>query len=48
MWVLVASSPLYQLMDTTEHLGYEVCVYAQVPDMGNGLVVAMPLFENFH
>ncbi|KAH9925766.1 uncharacterized protein B0H18DRAFT_1085192 [Fomitopsis serialis] len=34
--VLVASSPLYQPVDTAEQLGYEVRVYARVPDMGDG------------
>ncbi|KAI0946509.1 hypothetical protein AcW1_009952 [Taiwanofungus camphoratus] len=32
--VLVASSPLYQPMDEAEQLGYEVRVYARVPDTG--------------
>ncbi|KAI9465826.1 hypothetical protein BJY52DRAFT_1202082 [Lactarius psammicola] len=34
--VLVASSPLYQPMDPAAQLGYEVHVYARVPDTGNG------------
>jgi hypothetical protein len=34
--VLVASSPLYQPMDTAARLGYEVHVYARVPDTGGG------------
>jgi hypothetical protein len=34
--VLVASSPLYQPMDTAEQLGYEVRIYARVPDTGDG------------
>ncbi|EPS93184.1 hypothetical protein FOMPIDRAFT_1136691 [Fomitopsis schrenkii] len=34
--VLVASSPLYQPVDTAEQLGYEVRVYARVPDTGDG------------
>ncbi|KAI0266346.1 hypothetical protein BC834DRAFT_842991 [Gloeopeniophorella convolvens] len=34
--VLAASSPLYQPMDTAAQLGYEVHVYARVPDNGNG------------
>ncbi|KII84024.1 hypothetical protein PLICRDRAFT_46825 [Plicaturopsis crispa FD-325 SS-3] len=34
--VLVASSPLYQPMDEAERLGYEVRVYARVPDTGGG------------
>ncbi|KAJ7202072.1 hypothetical protein GGX14DRAFT_654704 [Mycena pura] len=34
--VLVASSPLYQPMDSAERLGYEVRVYARVPDLGDG------------
>ncbi|KAJ7849649.1 hypothetical protein B0H14DRAFT_2356094 [Mycena olivaceomarginata] len=34
--VLVTSSPLYQPMDTAERLGYEVRVYARVPDLGDG------------
>lgn len=33
---VVASSPLYQPMDTAEQLGYEVRVYARVPDTGDG------------
>lgn len=33
---IVASSPLYQPMDTAEQLGYEVRVYARVPDTGEG------------
>ncbi|KDQ53938.1 hypothetical protein JAAARDRAFT_61024 [Jaapia argillacea MUCL 33604] len=34
--VLVTSSPLYQPMDSAEQLGYEVRVYARVPDTGDG------------
>ncbi|KAF7311644.1 hypothetical protein MKEN_01067700 [Mycena kentingensis (nom. inval.)] len=34
--VLVTSSPLYQPMDMAERLGYEVRVYARVPDLGDG------------
>ncbi|KAI0254546.1 hypothetical protein BJV78DRAFT_924410 [Lactifluus subvellereus] len=34
--VLVASSPLYQPMETAAQLGYEVQVYARVPDTGDG------------
>lgn len=34
--VLAASSPLYQPMDSAEKLGYEVRVYARVPDTGDG------------
>ena len=34
--VLVTSSPLYQPMDAAEQLGYEVRIYARVPDMGDG------------
>jgi hypothetical protein len=34
--VLAASSPLYQPMDMAERLGYEVRVYARVPDTGDG------------
>jgi hypothetical protein len=34
--VLVASSPLYQPVDTAAQLGYEVHVYARVPDAGDG------------
>ncbi|KAJ7457181.1 hypothetical protein B0H11DRAFT_1818382, partial [Mycena galericulata] len=34
--VLVTSSPLYQPMDSAERLGYEVRVYARVPDLGDG------------
>ncbi|KAL4063423.1 hypothetical protein V8B97DRAFT_1864026 [Scleroderma yunnanense] len=33
---LVTSSPLYQSMDTAEQLGYEVRIFARVPDDGNG------------
>lgn len=34
--VLVASSPLYQPVEPATQLGYEVHVYARVPDTGNG------------
>lgn len=34
--MLVASSPLYQPVNTAEQLGYEVRVYARVPDTGDG------------
>ncbi|KAI0311497.1 hypothetical protein OF83DRAFT_1177511 [Amylostereum chailletii] len=34
--VLAASSPLYQPIDAAEQLGYEVHVYARVPDTGDG------------
>lgn len=34
--VLVASSPLYQPVESATQLGYEVHVYARVPDTGNG------------
>ena len=34
--VLVASSPLYQPVEPAAQLGYEVHVYARVPDTGNG------------
>ncbi|TDL18993.1 hypothetical protein BD410DRAFT_774362 [Rickenella mellea] len=34
--VLATSSPLYQPMEGAEHLGYEVRVYARVPDTGDG------------
>ncbi|KAI0674237.1 hypothetical protein C8Q78DRAFT_966287 [Trametes maxima] len=34
--VLVASSPLYQPMHSAEELGYEVRIYARVPDTGDG------------
>ncbi|KAF7322666.1 hypothetical protein HMN09_00045200 [Mycena chlorophos] len=34
--VLVTSSPLYQSMTVAERLGYEVRVYARVPDLGDG------------
>ncbi len=34
--VLVTSSPLYQPMDSAEELGYEVRIYARVPDTGDG------------
>ena len=33
---VVASSPLYQSMESAEQLGYEVRVYARVPDLGGG------------
>lgn len=33
---VVTSSPLYQPMESAEQLGYEVRVYARVPDMGDG------------
>ncbi|KAF7976139.1 hypothetical protein HWV62_7439 [Athelia sp. TMB] len=33
---VVTSSPLYQPMDSAEQLGYEVRVYARVPDTGDG------------
>ncbi|KIY61325.1 hypothetical protein CYLTODRAFT_427593 [Cylindrobasidium torrendii FP15055 ss-10] len=35
--VIVASSPLYQPMHSAEMLGYEVRVFARVPDMGDGM-----------
>ncbi|KAH8109483.1 hypothetical protein DFH11DRAFT_1812575 [Phellopilus nigrolimitatus] len=35
--VLATSSPLYQPMEGAERLGYEVRVYARVPDLGDGL-----------
>ncbi|OCH88071.1 hypothetical protein OBBRIDRAFT_780753 [Obba rivulosa] len=34
--VLVTSSPLYQPMDSAVQLGYEVRIYARVPDTGDG------------
>jgi hypothetical protein len=34
--VLVASSPLYQPVEPASQLGYEVQVYARVPDAGDG------------
>jgi hypothetical protein len=34
--VLVASSPLYQPVEPASQLGYEVHVYARVPDTGDG------------
>jgi hypothetical protein len=34
--VLVASSPLYQPVEPASELGYEVHVYARVPDTGDG------------
>ncbi|KAF7295150.1 hypothetical protein MIND_01053600 [Mycena indigotica] len=34
--VLVTSSPLYQSMAVAESLGYEVRIYARVPDLGDG------------
>lgn len=37
--VLATSSPLYQPMDGAERLGYEVRVYARVPDLGEGPVI---------
>ncbi|EGN94319.1 hypothetical protein SERLA73DRAFT_77737 [Serpula lacrymans var. lacrymans S7.3] len=33
---LVTSSPLYQPVDTAEQLGYDVRIYARVPDSGDG------------
>ena len=33
---VVTSSPLYQPMESAEQLGYEVRVYARVPDLGDG------------
>lgn len=33
--VLATSSPLYQPMEGAEHLGYEVRIYARVPDVGD-------------
>ncbi|ESK92550.1 hypothetical protein Moror_4426 [Moniliophthora roreri MCA 2997] len=35
--VLVTSSPLYQPMDSAEQLGFEVRVFARVPDLGDGM-----------
>lgn len=35
--VLVTSSPLYQSMESAEQLGFEVRIYARVPDMGDGM-----------
>ena len=35
--VLVTSSPLYQPMESAVRLGYEVRIYARVPDMGDGM-----------
>ncbi|KAF9261173.1 hypothetical protein L218DRAFT_931544 [Marasmius fiardii PR-910] len=35
--VLVTSSPLYQPMDSAELLGFEVRVFARVPDLGDGM-----------
>jgi hypothetical protein len=32
----VASSPLYQPVEPASQLGYEVHVYARVPDTGDG------------
>ncbi|KAF9477229.1 hypothetical protein BDN70DRAFT_118625 [Pholiota conissans] len=34
--VVVASSPLYQPMESIEQLGYELRVYLRVPDLGDG------------
>ena len=34
--VLAASSPLYQPMEPAQQLGYEVHIYARVPDTGDG------------
>lgn len=36
---LVTSSPLYQPMDTMVRLGYDVRIYARVPDYGTGTVL---------
>jgi hypothetical protein len=33
---VVTSSPLYQPMESAEQFGYEVRVYARVPDLGDG------------
>jgi len=33
----VASSPLYQPIESAEQLGYEVRIYARVPDLGDGM-----------
>jgi len=35
--VLVTSSPLYQPVESAVQLGYEVRIYARVPDMGDGM-----------
>ncbi|KAJ3785010.1 hypothetical protein GGU10DRAFT_13027 [Lentinula aff. detonsa] len=35
--ILVTSSPLYQPMDGAESLGFEVRIFARVPDMGDGM-----------
>ncbi|KAJ3712907.1 hypothetical protein C8R42DRAFT_780303 [Lentinula raphanica] len=35
--IMVASSPLYQPMDGAESLGYEVRIFARVPDTGDGM-----------
>ncbi|KIK63969.1 hypothetical protein GYMLUDRAFT_71434 [Collybiopsis luxurians FD-317 M1] len=35
--VLVASSPLYQPLQSAERLGFEVRVFARVPDTGDGM-----------
>ncbi|KAH9050214.1 hypothetical protein EDB84DRAFT_587707 [Lactarius hengduanensis] len=40
--VLVASSPLYQPINAAARLGYEVHVYARVPDNGDGADRAPP------
>ena len=33
----MTSSPLYQPMESAERLGYEVRVFARVPDLGDGM-----------
>ncbi|KAJ7598867.1 hypothetical protein C8J56DRAFT_1039745 [Mycena floridula] len=35
--VLVTSSPLYQSIEGAQQLGYQVHIYARVPDTGNGM-----------
>ncbi|KAF5391227.1 hypothetical protein D9757_003033 [Collybiopsis confluens] len=35
--ILVASSPLYQPLESAERLGFEVRVFARVPDTGDGM-----------
>ncbi|KAF8960605.1 hypothetical protein BDZ97DRAFT_1294389 [Flammula alnicola] len=44
--VVVTSSPLYQPMDSIEHLGYELRVFIRVPDLGMHQLYAPPSFLN--
>ncbi|KAG6855978.1 hypothetical protein H0H87_008783 [Tephrocybe sp. NHM501043] len=46
--VAVTSSPLYQPMDTLERLGYEVRIFARVPDLGDGMDRTAKLKKRTH